>query len=185
MKWADILKRRPLKINKPRLPAELLVGSKPREIYEHFRETAYSIELMRIYLNSFIKHVFSEEEPTLPPILPSDATKDNMMVGAAKIAAGNVTHIEGLLDNTYSFIDLIIDYQGFIRELIDKTDEYRFELYDINSELKEGMGIYLPIFETIRDTFVDMGEYLQRFEKTHKQFINKQEQAVRIRRGND
>ena len=185
MKWADILKRRPLKINKPRLPAKLLVGSKPREIYVHFRETAYSIELMRLYLNSFIRHVFSEEEPTPPPILPSDASKDHMMHGAASHAAEREVRFDKLLDNIYSFNDIIYRYQNLIRDLIDRAEEYRFELYDINDELKEGTEIYLPIFETIIDTFVGMGEYLRRFESTHKQFIDKQEQAVRIRRGNN
>ena len=185
MKWADILKRRPLKINKPRLPAKLLVGSKPREIYVHFRETAYSIELMRLYLNSFIRHVFSEEEPTPPPILPSDASKDHMMHGAASHAAEREVRFDKLLDNIYSFNDIIYRYQNLIRDLIDRAEEYRFELYDINDELKDGMEIYLPIFETIIDTFVGMGEYLRRFESTHKQFIDKQEQAVRIRRGNN
>ena len=156
MKWADILKRRPLKINKPRLPAELLVGSKPREIYEHFRGMAYSIELMRIYLNSFIRHVFSEEEPTPPPILPSDASKDNMMHFGSKSRGGKMVRIEKLLDNIYSFLDTIEKYQNLIRDLIDRAEEYMFELYDINDELKDGMEIYLPIFETIIDTFEEM-----------------------------
>ncbi len=188
MTWYNILKRRPLKINKPLYEEKPLVGSKPREIYEHFRDVAYNIELMRVYLYSFVRHVIrnllSGGEPTPFPVLLLDATNYNTMASPAKLAVREKVSIKKLLNDRVSLVDLITDYQNLIRNLLAEVDEKREELYDINNEPIDGEEIYLPIYNTILDSLEILWEYLTRFESTHKQFINNQEQIVMNKRGN-
>jgi len=186
LKWADILKRRPLKINKPDLP-ELLVGSKPRKIYDRFKEVAYSIELFEEYLNSFIMHVYSVEEPTPPPILPSGATNDPMMNVAAKLEVAEKVSIEELLENRVSLYDLILDYESLINRMtVDAQEQKRKVVYDRNYRSRDDGSeeIYLPIFNTFLDTLRSMEEYLTGFMITHSEFIDNQKRIVTNKGGN-